>query len=128
MALYTKAGSPEVRVVSKDVLREMNCYVEIWPKLYQLKQVKGSNGVIYKYDIYVDEEGLLKNLDYNEIATYFAHPYNIMRGRLILGDALIVPVSKRVNYTLEDFAAIKDGVWVQDDESNVALVEENIRG
>jgi len=85
MALYTRADSSEVSVVSKDVSKEMVCNlcdcedlavaleqqrrVEIWPKAYQLKQVKGSNGVIYKYDIYVNEEGLLKRLDYNEIAT-----------------------------------------------------------
>jgi len=61
-----------------------------------------------------------------KIATYFAHPYNIIRNRIIIGDALIVPANKRVNYTLEDFEAIKDGVWVRDDESNVGLIEGNI--
>jgi hypothetical protein len=104
----------------------MGYYVSIWPKDYQLKQVKGSNGKIYKYDIYVDDEGLLKGLEYNEIATYFAHPFNIHRGHMIVGDAIIVPQDPKLKYTLEDFEAIKDGVWVNDDADNVDLVEYNL--
>lgn len=128
MALYTTAGSPDVRVVSKDVSKEMKCNVELWPYQYMVHQIKGGNGKIYSFDVYVDEEGLCKQSGMNEVATYLCHPFNIACGRVVCGDALIVPLDESVDYTLEDYAAMRDGVWVKEDESNIDLVEENIEG
>lgn len=126
MALYTTAGSLEVRVASKDPRVELKCNVELWPYQYMIHDLKGSNGKHYSFDVYVDEEGILKGLEMNEIATYLCHPFNIATGRIIVGDALIVPLDENEEYTLEDFEAMYDGVWVKEDESNIALVEENI--
>lgn len=128
MALYTTAGSPDVRVVTKDVGQELNCIVELWPYPYQLDHIRGSNGKTYRFQIYVDECGLLKQLPLNEVATYLAHPLNLVRGRVVVGDALIVPWQKKVNYTLEDYEAMRDGVWINDEESNLDLVEANSAG
>lgn len=126
MALYTTAGSLEVRIVSKDPRAELKCNVELWPYQYMIHELKGSNGKRYSFDVYVDEEGLLKKLPVNEIATYLCHPFNIAIGTVIHGDALFVPLDENEEYTLEDFRAMHDGVWVKEDESNIDLVEENI--
>lgn len=128
MALYATADPLAVRVISKDVRNEMNCNVEMWPYQYMMHQIKGSNGKIYAFDVYVDEDGLCKQLAVNEIATYLCHPFNIARGRVVHGDAIILPLDEDVDYTMEDYQAMYDGVWVRDDESNIDLVEENIEG
>lgn len=134
MALYTTAGSPDVRVVSKDVRKEMKCNVELWPYQYMMHQIKGGNDKVYSFDVYVEAlpshetEAKSKQSGVNEVATYLCHPFNIACGRIVCGDALILPLDETVDYTLEDYTAMRDGVWVKEDESNIDLVEENIEG
>lgn len=109
--------------------------LERWPYRYQLDSVVGANGKRYRFDIFVDEEGLLKGLPTNRLASYFAHPLaDMLCPMLIQGPAFIVPFDKRVKYTMDDFEAIRDGVVADlgsDSESSgdeESLPDRNARG
>jgi hypothetical protein len=97
--------------------------VDRWPHCYQIDTVHGPNKSSYRFDIWVDDEGLLKQAPVNLCASLAAHPLNEFRGRVIYGPALLVPLSKAVKYTLDDWANICQGVWY-----NEELVERNVRG
>jgi len=89
--------------------------IERWPYQYQLDTVTGSNGVDYRFDIWIDEEGALKGEEVNHCASIAAHPYNELNGPMICGNALLVPLRASAEYGLGDWAAVCDGVWVQCD-------------
>ena len=91
--------------------------------------------------IYIDENGLNKNLEVNLCASYAAHPFNELFGHLIYGPAILKPLNKKIKYTAEDWKNICFGVWSlyckcedvygDDHDDNcpiVKLVDKNSRG
>lgn len=125
MALYLPVDPFQVRVVCKDVYVEMNCIIEQYPLPAMLDRIIGSNGKVYRFNIYVDADGLRKGLSENEIATHLAQPHSKSR---IFGDVLLVPLKKKTNYTLVDYESMRDGVFLKEDKSNADLVARNACG
>ncbi len=89
-------------------------YAERWPYQFQLDTVVGPDGRQYRFDIWVDDEGAVKELPVNLCATLAAHPLNEFRGRVIYGPALLVPKGK-IPFTLDDWKSICQGVWYVED-------------
>lgn len=126
------APDATARVIPKN-LKSVEFMLERWPYHYQLDTILGSNGKKYMFDIYVDEEGLMKQLPVNRLASYFAHPLADIRFPcLIQGPAVVVPLQKNVNYTMSDFEAIRGGVvgdYSEDDSAEEeCLADTNSHG
>ena len=115
------------KIISKDItnIPEVNWNVERWPYQYMINEIMGSNGKKYKYDIYADETGLMKGLNTNYTASYVSHPHAGLRFPFLVGPCILVPISESVEYTMDDFIAIRDGTNVNEDETNEELVDFN---
>jgi hypothetical protein len=122
MALLVQPGDESKTVVvdrAVDYATALGCSnVERWPHIYQLDTVVGPGESRYRFDIWVDEEGLLRKAETNLCATLAAHPLNEAYGRVIRGAALLVPLGKTAAYTLEDWANICQGVWYDEELTN----------
>lgn len=124
MALFIPVEG-DVEVISRtQIAKKVNSYVSLYPRQMKLDSVKGKSGRVYFFDMYVDEEGLVNGSLSNWRASLLANP---LKPNFILGNAVIVPYSDKMKYTEADFSDIYYGVCVEDDESNVELVEENIK-
>lgn len=114
--------------------------VERWPYSRQLDVIRGPNGRKYRFDIWVDEEGLMAGREDNLCASLAAHPLNEAFGHVIAGPALLVPLPGGRAFSLEDWGQICKGVWslecdCEDDCEQgpglcprVRLVEANLQG
>ena len=120
---------------------DKNINYELWPYQYQLDTIEGLNGKKYRFDIYIDEDGLNKNLKLNLCASYAAHPMNEFLSHLIYGPAILKPLNNKIKYTSDDWNNICFGVWslscdcenyYEDDHDEICpiikLVDKNIRG
>lgn len=118
------------RVLTRDNIHKQVAWkVEMWPYDRMLDKVVSSNGKTYRYNIYVDEEGLLKQLPVNHLASIMAHPLCYSYGFIISGEAIIEPYEQGVHYTLDDFEAIKGGVVADgDDDDGETLADRNATG
>src|SRR5579872_2374894 len=63
-------------------------YLGHLPSSVQIDRVRGPNGKVYRYDLWVDDLSILKGLDYNPSATYAGHPLALSE---IYGPALLTP-------------------------------------
>lgn len=133
------------KVVPKNFTKDIDWNVEMWPYRYQVDTIIGSNGKKYRFDVYVDDaclvdsrrpnaavapsnvEGVLKQLQINRLASYFADPLADLRA-MIYGPAVVVPLDDNVSYTLEDFDAIYEGVVGGLSEDEVSLPDKNALG
>ena len=115
MALLVYPGDESKTVVvdlSVDYAKTLRCrIIEKWPYIYQLDKIVGAGDNYYRFDIWVDEEGSLYDKSDNMCATLAAHPLNEVRGLIIKGPALLVPIDKTIKYTLDDWRNICQGVW-----------------
>lgn len=128
MALLIQPNG-EAKVVPKNFTKHIDWRVEMWPYCHQVDTIVGSNGKKYRFDVYVDEEGLLKQLQINRLASYFADPLADRRA-MIYGPAVVVPLRDNVSYTLADFNAIYEGVVgdLSGDEDEESLPDKNALG
>jgi hypothetical protein len=127
MALLVLPGDEKntsvVDVLNNDCAALLGCSrIERWPYRYQLDTVVGPDGHLYRFEIWVDEEGAVKQLPVNLCATLAAHPLNEYRGRVIRGPALLVSLDG-ASFTLDDWGGVCQSVWYDD-----GLVEVNANG
>lgn len=103
--------------------------VEPWPSAFCLDTVVGPGGKRYRFDIWVAAGARReKQLAVNLCATQAAHPLNAVRGNLVYGPALLVPLQRSQRLTLIDWAEICGGVQATGDAATDALVDRNARG
>jgi hypothetical protein len=117
--IETKGGAPRYKSLAKALGAER---AEQWPPQYTLEALDGGGGRKYSYDLFVDEEGVLKGLPYNRCATLSAHPLGEARVRWIHGPCVLIARDRR-GLTLDDWKRICQAVYYDDD-----LVEKNARG
>lgn len=115
-------GNVEV-IHRTQIAKKIDSYISIYPRQMKLDSVKGKSGRVYFFDIYVDDEGFMNGSLSNWRASLIANP---LKPNFIVGNAVLVPYNDKMKYTESDFADIYYGVCVEEDESNVKLVEENI--
>ncbi len=88
----------------------------------QRDYVIGPSGRKYKFDIFVDDSGVIKGDKLNLCATLSADPFGEVNCSLIYGSAVLISRDKDYpNYSLDDWKEICNGVWYDDD-----LVEKNV--